>query len=549
MTKNVDPSLDYRHWRKDFASVIPAIHSSYFAYDKREDVLQAIQEHGFRSFDQFNYLSDEGLFRYDVALYSAGGASTLDVERSMINDAPLYRRRKDCTIISDSGGFQVYRGIWTPDEYHGKRAEILAWQEAISDIAIAMDVPTGCVGSDAADCIDTFDECLIWTKRNCDWLVENRDPRKARMLNVMQGISVDGPDGALRWYEAMKGYCDRSKWGENAFDGWAFGGMAVRTRSAILRTVARMLQDGALGPDTEQRWIHMLGITGAEDVAFFTLLQQALRKVLKDDGFTVSCDASTPHSEMGKRRRYYAESAQGIKPRKALEMDFFSYHGDDAPDLAQFVMDWVGMHPDALTFDITWFREHMELLGYDIDLSRCAEDEEIQISAGIAEDSPEFLLAAYDRLVEVPEFKAYAVERLNEHPGYIEFVLDRVLESAKAVGTSALAEHLPQESYWKLVEMRPSKHNAAASGDDPGDDDASPDRMTPMGYIVHTFISQEMYLRYTYEGAAAEMETCHGLADELAEALVSEAADADVEKVIDSFNNRDSRLSSSYEPV
>lgn len=534
MTMDLDPGLDYRHWRKDFASVFPAIHSSFYAYSKRDDVSQAIKEHGFRSFDQFNYLSDEGLFRYDAALYSAGGVSSLDVERSMVNDAPLYRRRKDTTIISDSGGFQVYQGIWTPDEYHGKRAEILAWQEAISDIAIAMDVPTGSVHSDKADCIDSFEECLTWTKLNCDWLIQNRDPRKARMLNVMQGLSVDGPDGALAWYEAIKGYCDRSKWGEQAFDGWAFGGMAVRNRSAILRSIARMLRDGVLGPDSNQRWVHMLGITGPEDVAFFTLLQRALRKVLKDDGFTVSCDASNPNSEMGKRRQYYAEGAQGIKLRKALEMEFFDYHGGDTPDLAQYVRDWVGMHPDALTFDVGWFRENMGLLDWDFDLSRCAEDDEIEIGAEFVQNSPEFLLAAYDRLVEVPDFKAFAVERLNAHPDFTDFILDRVVESAKALGTSALAEHLTTENYWKLVEMRPPKSSAVVATDDDADeeDGTRPDRLTPMGYIVHTCISQEMYLRYTYEGAAAEIEKWPGLADELAEALVSETPDTALAKIV-----------------
>jgi hypothetical protein len=116
----------------------------------------------------------------------------------------------------------------------------------------------------------------------------------------------------------------------------------------------------------------------------------------------------------------------------------------------------------------------------------------------------------------------------------VEFILDRVVEGAKALGTSSLAEHLTQENYWKLVEMKPPKNSAAVNPDDDllDEDGKTPDRLTPMGYITHTFISQEMYLRCTYEGAAAEIENWPGLSDELAEALVSETPDTALAKIV-----------------
>lgn len=532
----VDPSLDYRHWRKDFASVFPAIHSSFYAYSNRAAVLQTIKDHGFKSFDQFNYLGDEGLFRYDAALYSAG-VTDINVERSRVKDWPIWKRRADTTVISDSGGFQVYKGIWEPGEYHEKRAEILAWQEAISDIAIAMDVPSGCVGSDAASSIETFDECLYWSKLNFEWQVKNRDPRKARMLNVMQGISEDGPDGALRWYDEVKGYCDRSKWGDNAFDGWAFGGMAVRTSSTILRTIARMLQDGFLGKETNQRWIHMLGVTGIQDVVFFTLLQRALRKILGDEGFTVSCDAASAHSNVGRRGTYYAEAADGFdNNRPVLNGNFFRFDSDDTPDFTQFVKDWAKDHPETLVFDAAWVQANMELFGYDIDFSK-GDITELEIGIDVFEDNPGFLLAVHDYLVAIPEYKAFAAAQIESKPGFMTDLWGLVTKSLQNWGSCALAEHLTLENYWNLVEEKPKKKGQNAQPDygwdDDGDDDASGSRgrLTPMGYIVHTFISQEMYLRYTYEGAAAEIGQWASTADELAEALVSETPDTDLAKI------------------
>lgn len=246
MAVEIDPSLDYRHWRNDHVSVFPAIHSSFVNYSARSDVIAGLREAGFASFDAINYLSEDGLFRYDAALFSGGGAE-LDIQKSKAIHPSIWNRRADTVLMSDSGGFQVATGILAPKQYYEMREKITSWQEAISDIAIAMDVPTGSIGNRKAVCIDSFDECLTLTKDNFDWQVQNRNPKAARMLNVVQGLRAEGHEGALRWYDEIKGYCDRSKWGENAFDGWSFGGFAAQNTATALRVIARMLQDGLLG--------------------------------------------------------------------------------------------------------------------------------------------------------------------------------------------------------------------------------------------------------------------------------------------------------------
>jgi hypothetical protein len=322
MAVEIDPSLDYRHWRKDHVSVLPAIHSSFVNYSGRPDVIAGLQEAGFPSFDAINYLSEDGLFRYDAALFSGGGAE-LDIEKSKTVNASMWQRRDDTVLMSDSGGFQVAKGLWTPKAYYELRGKITAWQEAISDIAIAMDVPTGSVGNRKAICIDSFDECLTLTKDNFDWQVQNRNPKAARMLNVVQGLRAEGHEGALRWYDEIKGYCDRGRWGANAFDGWSFGGIAAQNTATALRLIARMLQDGLLGKASNHQWIHFLGVAAEKRVASFTLIQRAVRRVLDDDGFTVSCDASNAGLSVGTQGMYYADGPWGVAQRKLLNARWF----------------------------------------------------------------------------------------------------------------------------------------------------------------------------------------------------------------------------------
>ncbi|CAA7612007.1 conserved hypothetical protein [Candidatus Terasakiella magnetica] len=318
---SVNNRPDYRHLREDNASVLPAIQSMFMNHSGNRDVNSKLIKLGYRAFGSFNCLCDDGLFFYDAALYSAGGAE-LDIEKSKIQTPGIWDRRNDTTLMTDSGGFQVMEGRWTPKEYYEKREQILAWQEEIGDIAIAMDVPSGSVNNRNAKCIETFDEALNWSKRNFEWQVKNRHPEKSRMLNVVQGLTTDGHNGVMRWYDEVKGFCDRDKWGDNAFDGWSFGGFAARNTPTLLRVISRMLQDGLLGKDRNHRWIHVLGATAFERVATFTLLQRALRQVLGDDKFTVSCDSSNASITISKGT-YYTDTPNKISTRQLLNANWF----------------------------------------------------------------------------------------------------------------------------------------------------------------------------------------------------------------------------------
>ncbi len=459
MAVEIDPSLDYRHWRKDHASVFPAVHSSFITYSGRPDVVDGLKEMGFPSFGSFNFLGDDGLFRYDAALYSGGGAE-LDIEKSRASSPAIWDRRPDTVLISDSGGFQVATGLLKPNRYIEMRERILAWQEAISDIAIAMDVPTAGVNIRKAICIDSFDECLKLSKENFDWQVRNRNPKSARMLNVIQGIRADGHEGALRWYEEVKGFCDRSKWGENAFDGWSFGGFSAQNTATAVRVIARMLQDGLLGKEGNHRWLHILGTTAVKRVASFTLIQRALRQVLEDDQFTVSCDSSNPsfNNTIGV---YFGEGPKGMTVR----------------DL-----------PHARRFQSTCGRPCDEYY---------------------AEDDPRCVKCGFDRF----------------------------LDYMRTVGTSSLAEHLSFEVYVNLITLSEPKIEKAIKEAERKGEELDPglyhifSTLTPEGYTVFNFISQEMFLRDVYEKSAEIVSAKAGMVDKLVAAFRSETPDTDLAKL------------------
>lgn len=459
MALEIEPELDYRHWRKEHVSVFPAVHSSYALYSGRPGVSAGLQEFGFSSFDQFNYLGEDGLFRYDAALYSGGGAE-LDIAKSQQTTPMMWNRRPDTVMISDSGGYQVQKGLIHPKKYYDNRQRILDWQEAISDIAIAMDVPTGGVKYAKATALNSFDDCLKWTKANFDWQVQNRNPKSARMLNVLQGLSVDGPDGALRWYDEIKSYCDRSKWGENAFDGWSFGGHGAKNTGTALRVIARMLQDGLLGKDGNHRWIHFLGVGSAKRVASFTLIQRALRKLLSDEELTISCDASNAslNNTFG---TYYAESPKRIFQRKVL--------------------------------NASWFH------------STCGKD----CNENYSKDKKECQICTYDRF----------------------------LFYMRQIGTSSLANHLSFEQFTSLVEldhrkMQKEQAEAALHNEDIDTGDFGRySQLTPEGYVIYTFIGQEMFLRDLYESSEKIVARKVGLVDKLAAAFKSETSDTALSRI------------------
>lgn len=282
----------------DNAVVFPAIQSIFISYSRRPDVQEELARHGMRSFDVLSFISEAGLYHYDYALYSAGNAQLAPARWH--EEGAIWNRRPDVVLMSDSGGYQVSTGRWTPRQYAHKRAQILRWQEKVSKLAIAMDVPTSSVADSRVPSIATYEDAFEWSVDNFEWTIRNRDAdADTRILNVLQGRDEKE---TFRWYDAVKRYCDEDKYSKHAFQGWALGGLWELETKVIVKLLARMRADGLLTPRTN--WMHVLGVTRPERVASFTMIQRAVREVTGDLGFTISCDSSSPILSVG-RGSYY----------------------------------------------------------------------------------------------------------------------------------------------------------------------------------------------------------------------------------------------------
>ena len=110
-----------------YAVFLPAISSFYSNYVSKQQHKQHVPADripdGFdRGIEGMNFLNPEqGYFTYKYSLYSAGHAQ-LDVAKSIVDESMIQQRdRSKTTIIGDSGGYQIGKGVlkfdWLTTEY------------------------------------------------------------------------------------------------------------------------------------------------------------------------------------------------------------------------------------------------------------------------------------------------------------------------------------------------------------------------------------------------------------------------------------------------
>lgn len=293
---------DLSKFRKDYAVFLPAISGFYTEVLGRirnyegyltEGRTPAGFEHGMEGLD---FLNDKtGYFYYDMGLYSAGHAY-LDIERSHVLEWMIQDRDKSkITMVGDSGGFQIGKGVIKFDwdhfferkgdkNYKGNadkvRHKILNWLEHTADWSLTLDVPTWAYIDKTArerTGLRSFNECLAATLHNNDFFVEHRQG-KTKFLNVLQGTSWE--DTQI-WYDAVKDY---------PFEGWAMGGNNMRDIEIALRRLIIMRDEGHLeGKD----WIHFLGTSKLEWAVMLTSIQRELRKHVNPN-VVISFDCASP---------------------------------------------------------------------------------------------------------------------------------------------------------------------------------------------------------------------------------------------------------------
>lgn len=246
-----------------------------------------------------NYLEPEkGMFYYDHCLYSAGHAN-LDLNK-VDESEDMFRNRDRSTswVLGDSGGFQIGKGVWPADwkdpncpKAQKKRAQVLAWMDALMDYGMCLDIPAWVARSPAgraATGINTYDEAVQGTYINNDYFINNRTGA-CKFLNVLQGENhADAED----WYQRMKKYCDTSIYGDKAFNGWAMGGQNMCDIHLVLKRLVALRFDGLLEKG-KQDWMHFLGTSKLEWATLLTDIQRAVRKY-HNENFTISFDCASP---------------------------------------------------------------------------------------------------------------------------------------------------------------------------------------------------------------------------------------------------------------
>ena len=100
---------DLSKFNRNHATFLPAISGFYTGMlARQQDRVPAGFEKGVEG---MNFLDPDGYFFYDKALYSAGHAY-LNLEKSIEREEMVWTRDRDRTVlVSDSGGFQIGKGV------------------------------------------------------------------------------------------------------------------------------------------------------------------------------------------------------------------------------------------------------------------------------------------------------------------------------------------------------------------------------------------------------------------------------------------------------
>jgi len=278
---------------RDYAVFLPAISNFYNTFISKQRVSEGTHipkeriPAGFdRGVEGLNFINpEEGYFTYPTALYSAGHAC-LDMEKVADRDSMCVNRdRKFSTIVGDSGGYQLGKGIIKFDwkDFEGNKANavrsnILNWLELTADWSMTLDVPSW-----AADDLNSpktgltsFKDCLDGTVYNNKFFQKNR-LGQTKFLNVLQG---DDWESACTWYDAVK---------DSEFEGWAMGGINMCDMEVMLKRLIIMRDEKKLdGKD----WMHVLGTSQLDWACFLTQVQRQVRKHINEN-FTISFDSAS----------------------------------------------------------------------------------------------------------------------------------------------------------------------------------------------------------------------------------------------------------------
>jgi len=243
------------------------------------------------SIDELNFLNEEAIFHYPVALYSPGHTD-LDITKSRKLERIIFEKDKKCIIIADSGGYQVItgklKGLFDNNGNFNDdlRLKLLRWMEAASDVMMTLDIPLfSLLEENLAEYkkrnkydapYKNFDDCLKLTIDSLEFYEQHKSG-EVPFINIIHGEDVQQ---AQKWYEEVKFF---------EADGWAFGGALGGDLYLTLNQLIYMRDQGALN---EAKWLHFLGFGTGYAAIMFNSLQKNLKKISPQ--IQVTYDASNP---------------------------------------------------------------------------------------------------------------------------------------------------------------------------------------------------------------------------------------------------------------
>ena len=323
----------------DIAVFLPAISGFYatFVGKQRNEpyVDPARFPAGLTDMEQMNWLdAQKSLFPYQWSLYS-GGHANLDLTKQDWSEDMVRNRDPNTTLLGDSGGFQIAKGLWEGDwkaptsaqvqanlvslkgvelkayqkrldAAQTKREAVLKWLDGVADYAMTLDIPTWIVNTPEAGArvgIMSYNEAITATHYNNEYFMQHRRGVAnggAKILNVLQGASHAAAD---EWYELMKDYCDPAKYPDTHFNGWAMGGQNMCDVHLILKRLIALKYDGLLKEGVHD-WMHFLGTSKLEWAVLLTVIQRNVRKYA-NPAFTISFDCASPFLATANGQVYY----------------------------------------------------------------------------------------------------------------------------------------------------------------------------------------------------------------------------------------------------
>ena len=287
--------------QRDYAIYLPAISSFYATFIGKQQadptyVDPARLPKGLPEVEQLNFFNPaKGKFHYKWGLYSAGHAN-LDLNKEVPKENMIRKRAGHTTLLADSGGFQIAKGVWEADwknldtDAQKYRATVLKWLCQVSDYSMTLDIPTWtCTNPESATAtnIHSVQDAINTTQLNHEYFMENSF-NDAKFLNVLQGSNHTDAD---EWYEIMKEYNDPTKH-KNFFRGWSMGGANMADPHLALKRIITIIHDGLL-EEGKHDWMHFLGTSKMEWAGLLTDVQRAVRKY-HNPNFTISFDSASP---------------------------------------------------------------------------------------------------------------------------------------------------------------------------------------------------------------------------------------------------------------